>query len=221
MKRLIRNAVGLLLLSAVSVIPVLSQTAPSPQLVERYRYTIETGDQLAVTFQYTPEFNQIVTVQPDGYVTLEPIGQIKLSELTVAQATALITTRSSVHLKNPKVSLVLKQFHKPFFVVAGAIQRPGRYDMDQPVTALQAVLEAGGMSAEARSAQIIVFRRINADDDEVRVLNFHKMKSQSDLEHDMMLEPGDMILVPRDRLSKLDRIVKAANTGMYFNPNVY
>ena len=195
-----------------------AQSAPAPHLVTRNRYTIEAGDKIEIGFRYTPELNQSVTVQPDGYVSLQSIGDLQVSGLTIGEATDLITQRSAVHLKDPRVTLTLKEFHKPFFVVAGEVGHPGRFDMDQPTTALQAVLEAGGIAAAGRSSQVIVFRRISQENDEVHVLDLHKVKTQRDLEHDMMLEPGDMILVPRDRIAKIDRVIRAANTGLYFNP---
>lgn len=209
-------AAALIFLGGISV---RAQNPGDPHLLTRARYTIKAGDKMDVDFRYTPELNQSVTVQPDGYVTLETVGEIKVSGLTVAEATHLITLKSSVHLKDPRVTLTLKEFHKPYFVVAGEVEHPGRFDMDEPTTALQAVLEAGGMAADGRSSQVIVFRRINQQDDEVRVLNFHKVTSQRDLEHDMMLEPGDIILVPRDRISKIDRVIHAANTGAFFDPS--
>jgi polysaccharide export outer membrane protein len=79
-------------------------------------------------------------------------------------------------------------------------------------------LTAGGMEAAARSSQVILFRRLNADDDEVHVLDLHNVKKRSDLEHDLMLQPGDMLLVPRDRIAKMERIIKATNIGLYLNP---
>ncbi len=195
-----------------------AQAGSNPHLLSRTRYTIQAGDRIEVNFRYTPELNETVTVQPDGYITLEPTGDLKVGQLTVAQATSLIAQRSSAHLKDPKVTLTLKEFHKPFYVVAGEVKHPGRYDMDNPTTAYQAYLSAGGPEADAQASQVLVFRRLNAENDEVRVLDLHKMRKARDLEHDLMLEPGDMILVPHDRISKIDRIIKASNIGLYFNP---
>lgn len=189
-----------------------------PHLVTRARYRIQTGDKVDVVYRYTPELNQTVTVEPDGFINLDPTGAIKVSELTLDQATELITRLASKRLHDPKVTLTLKEFHKPYYVVAGEVKHPGRFDMDQPTTALQALLTAGGMDTAARSSQVIVFRRINADDDEVHVLDLHNVKKRSDLEHDLMLEPGDMLLVPRDRIAKMERIIRATNIGLYLNP---
>jgi polysaccharide biosynthesis/export protein len=192
-----------------------------PHLVTRARYTIQRGDKFDVAYRYTPELNQTVTVEPDGFINLDPTGEVKVSELTLDQATELITRMASKRLHDPKITLTLKEFHKPYYVVAGEVKHPGRFDMDQPTTALQALLTAGGMDTAARSSQIIVFRRINTDDDEVHVLNLHNVKKRQDLEHDLMLEPGDMLLVPRDRIAKLDRIIKASNVGFYFSPTQF
>lgn len=190
----------------------------APHLSTRARYKIQPGDKFDVTYRYTPELNQTVTVGPDGYVTLDSTGAIKVSDLDLDQATDLITQLSNNRLRDPKITLTLREFHKPYYVVAGEVKHPGRFDMDQPTTALQAVLTAGGMDSSARSSQVIVFRRINAEDDEVHILDLHNIKRRSDLEHDLMLQPGDMLLVPRDRIAKMERIIRAANLGLYLNP---
>ena len=196
----------------------LAQSVREPHLVSRTRYTIQSGDKFDVDYRYTPELNQTVTVEPDGFINLDSTGEIKVSELTLAEATELITRLASKRLHDPKVTLTLKEFHKPYYVVAGEVKHPGRYDMEERTTALQAILNAGGMDTAARASQVIVFRRLNADDDEVHVLNLHKVNKVEDLEHDLMLEPGDMLLVPRDRIAKIDRIIHATNIGFYFNP---
>jgi polysaccharide biosynthesis/export protein len=216
MRRLIA---ALLLLGAVTVSWAQdARLSNEPHLVTRARYKLQPGDRFDVAYRYTPELNQSVTIEPDGYVNLDPTGPIKVSELTLDQATDLITHLSIKRLRDPKVTLTLRDFHKPYYVVAGQVNHPGRFDMDQPTTALQAILTAGGMDASARSSQIIVFRHINSDDDEVHVLNLHDIRKRSDLEHDLMLQPGDMLLVPRDRIAKMERIIKATNIGLYLNP---
>ena len=207
--------------ACVGSLTIQAQKSAEPHLVARARYTIQAGDKIDIAFRYTPELNQSVTVQPDGYINLSPVGDLQVAGLTVSQATDLITQRSGTHLKDPRVTLLLKDFHKPYFTVAGEIAHPGRFEMEQPTTALQAVLEAGGITASGRSSQVIVFRRINELDDEVHVLDLHNVKTRQSLEHDMMLEPNDMILVPRDRIAKIDRVIRAANTGAYFNPTSF
>jgi polysaccharide biosynthesis/export protein len=179
-------------------------------------YKIQPGDVIQLNYRYTPEYNEQVTVQPDGYVNLQTCGQVNLANLTVEQATQSIKQKASAELKDPEIILTLKQFHKPYVVVAGEVNKPGRYDLQDETTALQAVLQAGGMSQNARSSQVVVFRKINSQEAEVRVLDLHSIRSTKDLEHDTVLQSGDMLLVPRSRFSTFERVVKLSNLGAYF-----
>lgn len=212
------NSFSVVLFLLIAVEIASAQSAHEPHLVARARYTIKSGDKIEVNYRYTPELNQTVTVEPDGFINLDPTGELKVTGLTLAQVTELITQSASKRLHDPKIVLTLKEFHKPYYIVAGEVKRPGRYEMDESTTALQALLNAGGMDAAAQSSQVIVFRRLNAENDEVHVLDLHKVKKAQDLEHDLMLEPGDMILVPRDRIAKMDRVIRATNIGLYLNP---
>ena len=188
----------------------------TPELKTRPTYQIQPGDVIQLNYRYTPEYNEQVTVQPDGYVNLQTCGQVSLGNLTVEQATQSIKQKASGELKDPEIILTLKQFHKPYVVVAGEVNKPGRYDLQEETTALQAVLQAGGMSQNARSSQVVVFRKINGEQAEVKVLDLHSIRSTKDLEHDTVLQSGDMLLVPRSRFSTVERVVKLANLGAYF-----
>ena len=88
-------------------------------------------------------------------------------------------------------------------------------EMREDITALQAVLLAGGFKDSAKSSQILVFRKLNASIAEVKVLNFKTLKQTSDLENDLTLQSGDMILVPRNRISKIERYVRLASMAAF------
>jgi polysaccharide biosynthesis/export protein len=102
--------------------------------------------------------------------------------------------------------------------VAGEVERPGKIDLHDNTTALQAVMLAGGFKDSARDTHVVLFRRINGDTAEVRQLDLHNIKKHADLERDTELEPGDMLLVTRNKMEHLSRFMKAANLGVYFNP---
>jgi len=77
---------------------------------------------------------------------------------------------------------------------------------------------AGGFTPDAKAGQVIVFRKLNESIAEVRVLHLSGVKKTAQLEKDMALQPGDMILVPQDTISKIEHYMKVANIGMYINP---
>ena len=191
------------------------QQAPRLTTVTEERYRLQPGDVLEVQYRYSPDFNQTVTVQPDGYVSLEIGGDLKVAGLTIEQTRQAILRKASTRLQDPVATIVLKEFQKPYFVVSGEVNTPGKIEMREKVTALQAIMLAGGMKETAKSSQVVVFRRINSDTAEVRVLNLKSIRRTSDLENDLTLQPGDMVYVPRDKLSKLERFMKLASVAAF------
>jgi polysaccharide export outer membrane protein len=182
------------------------------------RYKLVPGDVLEIVYRYTPEFNQTVTIHPDGFIVLEIVGEMKLGGLTLEEARKLIIEKASVRLKDPEITLHLKEFQKPYFIVSGEVNQPGRFEMRESVTVLQAIMTAGGFKDSAKSSQILVFRKINAEFAEVKLLNLKTIKKTSDLENDLELEAGDIIFIPRNTFSKIERIVKLASVANILNP---
>jgi len=188
------------------------------QLHQRPIYTLHTGDVIALNYRYTPEFNQTVTVQPDGRVNLNIVGDVKVAGMSVDEVRKRIVDLASARLNHPELTITLEHFEQPYIVVAGEVDHPGKFDLRDNTTALQAIMLAGGFKDSARDTQVLLFRRINADQAEVRKLDLHNVKKHADLERDTELEPGDMLLVTRNKLEHFSRFMKASNLGVYFNP---
>jgi polysaccharide export outer membrane protein len=183
------------------------------------RYRIQPTDVLEIHYRYTPEFDQTVTVQPDGFVTLQIVGDLKLQGLTLDQVKAALIERASLRLKDPEITLVLKDFEKPYFVVGGEVGAPGRFEMRGAVNPLQAIAMAGGFkTASAKHSQVILFRRVGPDLAKTQILNLKAAMSPSATESPADLHPGDVLIVPQNRVSKIERFVKWGNFGIYANP---
>lgn len=180
------------------------------------RYRIQPSDVLEVHYRYTPEFDQTVALQPDGFVHLEIVGDLKLQGLTVDQAHAAILEKAGARLRDPEVTLVLREFEKPYFVVGGEVANPGKFEMRGQVTALQAVAMAGGFKTlSARHSQVILYRRVGPDLAKAEVLDLrHAMSPKGSSEPLQDLHPGDLLIVPQNRVSKIERFVKWG----YWNP---
>lgn len=207
------------LLLVLFMMAITATSLPADEkLHHRERYTLRSGDVIELQYRYTPELNQTVTVLPDGYVNLNLVGELRVSDLTLTQARDLILEKARARLNEPELNLVLKEFQKPYVVVAGEVAKPGRFDLRENTTAMQAILLSGGFSQGAQTGQVLLFRKINEADAEVRVLNLSKLRKTADLERDIQLKSGDMLYVPRDKVEKIARFVKLANLGMYFNP---
>jgi polysaccharide export outer membrane protein len=205
---------------------VLAIHAPGPQIFGQSlltsrtpaRYTLRPGDTLELQYRLTPDLNQTVVVQPDGYISLNVAGEVKVGGSTVPEARDLIVQAEESKLNKPELNLILKEFTRPSVVVAGEVFKPGQIELKQPTTALGAVLMAGGFTESAQSGQVLLFRRVNDEMAQVTKLDLTNIRKTADLERDLRLQPGDMIYVPRDKIAKIERYVRIINTGVYFNP---
>jgi polysaccharide export outer membrane protein len=209
---------------ALLILPVAvhaqAQRPPRLTTVTEDRYRLQPGDVIDVQFRYTPEFNQTVTVQPDGYISIEIGGDLKVAGLTVEETRQAILRQANKRLQDPVATIVLKEFQKPYFVVSGEVAQPGKIEMRQRVTALQAIMLAGGMKESAKSSQIIVFRQINSDLAEVKVLNLKSISRTSDLENDLTLQAGDIVYIPRDKWSKFERFMRLVSVAALITPRL-
>lgn len=180
------------------------------------RYRIEAGDSFDVTFELSPEFNQTgVAVQPDGFVTLRSVGDIKVAGETVPELTQTLRTAYSKILNDPLISVVLKEFEKPYFVADGQVAKPGKYEMHGQTTLTQAIAMAGGFQSAAKHSQVLLFRRVDDQWTEAKLIDVKKMEKKGNLNEDPFLHPGDMLFVPKSTLSKIDRYIPNLSMGTY------
>src|SRR5215475_6738644 len=200
--------------------PANDSDVTHPQLRTRNpRYRVQPNDILELSFRYTPEFDQEVTVQPDGFVQLKGLSNdVKIQEQSVPEVIATIKKAYADVLRDPVVSVVLRDFEKPYFIAGGQVGRPGKYDLRGPTSAAQAIAIAGGFSDFAKNKQVLLFRRYSDDMVEVKVLNLKRVLKNKDPREDLMLQPGDMLYVPKTAMAAFDRFLPRTSLGTYFSP---
>lgn len=181
-------------------------------------YVLKPGDTVDVTFRYTPEFNDEVVIGPDGRASLKSTGTVRLAGRTLPELRRIVESNSSEKLVNPEVAVSLKDFERPSVVVAGEVQNPQKIELRKPTTVLQAILLAGGPKDDAALGRVLLFRKIDSDTAEVHVLQLGKYDGKTRAKNDLLLQPGDSILVRHDVLSRVERYVKLVNLGFYLNP---
>jgi protein involved in polysaccharide export with SLBB domain len=146
------------------------------------------------------EFNQTVTVQPDGYVTLRAVGDLRVQGRTLPELVSLLTEAYEPILRDPVITVVLKDFEKPYFVAAGELKTPGKFELRGAMTVTEAVAVAGGFTNRAKHSQVVLFRRYSSDLLEVKQVNVKKMLATRDLSEDYVIRPGDTLFVPPERV---------------------
>jgi polysaccharide export outer membrane protein len=200
--------------------PVSSaRSAERPALQQRDpRYRICASDVIELAFPMTPEFDQTQTVQPDGFVSLVGVGEVHLQGLTTRESVETVRAAYGSILNDPIVTLELKEFNKPYFIVGGQVSKPGKYDLRGHTTAAEAVAIAGGFNESAKHSQVLLFRRVNDDWLEVKPLDLKRILQGHDVNEDAAIRPGDMLFVPQNLFSKVKRFIPVTTMGTYFQP---
>jgi len=195
----------------------------SPALTEARRplYRLCKSDVVEISFTFSPDFNQTIAVQPDGYLPLKATQQIYAEGLTVPDLGALIREAYMGMLHDPEVSVTLKDFDKPYFIAGGEVGRPGKYELRSDTTVTEAVALAGGFTPRAKHSQVVLFRRISDEVFESHLLNIKSMLNSRQLQEDMRLRSGDLIFVPQNLISKIRPFLPTSNLSLYANPGQF
>jgi polysaccharide biosynthesis/export protein len=184
------------------------------------RYKIGRDDVLAISFPLTPELNQKVTVQPDGFISLQSAGSIHVEGLTVPALVDAIKKAYANTLHDPIVDVDLLDFQKPSFTVLGQVGKPGQYDLRGDITVTQAIAVAGGFATTAKT-QVFLYRAVSANWAEVRELKLKDLLNGKDVREDVHLRPGDMIFVPEKFIANFKKYVPYSFSISPPYPNVY
>ena len=229
---LFRKCIFLTFLIFSTISPLLGQNAvPSgpaqPKLLGpndappgSARYKLRSGDTIQLDFRLSPELNQTALIDPDGSVSLLVIGRLQIAGQTLQQARELIIAKESQHLANPEINIQVTNFQHFYVVVAGEVYLPQKIELREDMTALQAIILAGGIKISGRETQVLLYRRVNADFAEVHQLNL-RIKKTAQLENDMRLAPGDLILVPRNKVESVARYARVVGFGYSLNPAAF
>ncbi|MBC7980185.1 MAG: polysaccharide biosynthesis/export family protein [Armatimonadetes bacterium] len=140
----------------------MSSSPPVPS--EAYRSkpssTLSAGDEIRVTFSGAPELNVKQKIQANGKVSLPTIGDVNAAGRTITSFQAELTSLYAPHLQDPTVIVSLESAAAAVYL-SGEVLRPGKIPLDRPMTALEAVMEAGGFTRFANQKQVIVVRTQN------------------------------------------------------------
>jgi polysaccharide export outer membrane protein len=178
-------------------------------------YRLNRSDVVALSFTLSPELDQTLTIQPDGYITLKDAGPVLAQGLTLEEFRAAVRLAYTGYLHDPQVAVALKEFEHPYFIAGGEVGKPGKYELRGDTTIMEAVEIAGGFTHEARHSQVLLFRHVNDDVVEARLFNLKKMLQDKNLSEAPELRPGDLVFVPQNSISKIERFLSRASMSMY------
>lgn len=203
--------------------PGIADGVWSPALTgERHPlYRLCKSDVLEISFTFSPEFDQTLSVQPEGFITLKGLDELYAEDKTVLELRESVREAYAGILHDPVVTIVLKEFDKPYFIAGGQVTRPGKYELRGDTTVTDGVAIAGGFTEQAKHSQVVLFRRVSGEQVETRLLDVKQMLKSRNLGEDIYLKPGDMLFVPQNTISKIRRYLPTSNFGTYVNPGQF
>jgi protein involved in polysaccharide export with SLBB domain len=170
-------------------------------------YRLEAGDTIEVRFLSNPELNELGQIRPDGRFSMQIVGELHLSGLTVAEAMALVTTVYKDTLKQPSVTVQVRTFANRRVFVAGEVARPGVLALVGDQTAMGAITEAGGLKSSAKRNAIVVIRRGANDAPEQFQVSMRGRSTDAPQAAAFRLQPMDVVVVMESGIARADRAV--------------
>jgi protein involved in polysaccharide export with SLBB domain len=186
--------------------PALSSGA-SAVAVSPDAYRLAAGDGIQIRFLHNPELAEEVQIRPDGSVSLQAVGDVKVSGLTVDEVVERLDRTYRSILKNPAVTVQIRQFANNRIFVGGEVTRPGMLPLVGFQTALGAITEAGGFRGSANRDGVIVIRRGERELPHVVRLSTRPQGGEPSDVASFALQPLDVVLVPESGIARANRAV--------------
>lgn len=158
-------------------------------------YEIAVGDVIEVKFFYQGELNEIVTVRPDGRITLQRVGSIYVLGMRPSHLQEIIQKKYAEIINDPEVTVFIRKYSDLRVYVMGEVQNPGGQVWQPNLTIVRSIAEAGGFKKEAKYSSILLLRLHNNRIYAHRV-NLEDLYRGQKLPRDIRLRPNDVVFVP-------------------------
>jgi polysaccharide export outer membrane protein len=157
-------------------------------------YVIGASDVLAVSVFKEPTLSSSVLVRPDGMISMPLVGDVLASGKTPLQLADEITAKLKKYVQNPNVTVILNSMNSKKIYLMGEIGHTGPIEMTPGMTLLQAIATGGGLNPYANAKKIYILRVEGGKQKKIPVQ--YKQALKGDLSLNLILNPGDTIVVP-------------------------
>ena len=181
--------------SSAQTQPTVPAAAPAATSPVPAGYRIGAEDVLGIVFWREAEMNGDVTVRPDGRITVPLIGEMQAEGLTPEVLRDQIQAAAGKYISAANVSVVVRQINSRKVFITGRVTTPGTYPLVGPRTVMQVIALAGGLNEYADAKNITVLRTLNGRSETFK-FNYKDVARGKKLEQNILLEPGDTIVVP-------------------------
>jgi polysaccharide export outer membrane protein len=168
--------------------------------------TLKIGDNLSISVLQDPKLDRNVVVDPGGEIAFPLAGHVRARGLTPQALENVLKSKLKGNYKDESLDVTVAVVNspkeipeddlKPKIFITGEVVKPGSYVVRQPTTLMQAIALAGGISPFAAKRRIQVRRRGPGGDETIFMFNYKAYEAGTDLEGNITLHAGDVIMVP-------------------------
>jgi polysaccharide export outer membrane protein len=173
----------------------IKQSSGDSSATQDPNYIIGSQDVIDISVWKEPDLSRSVPVRPDGKISLPLLNDVQAAGLTPTQLGSQITTNLAKYVTNPQVTVIISQINSQRIYILGEVGRAGGFSLLPEMNVLQALSNAGGLTAFANSKKIYILRQDNGKQQKIS-FNYKDVISGKDPSQNIVLKPGDTIVVP-------------------------
>jgi polysaccharide export outer membrane protein len=167
-------------------------------------YILDVSDIIEVDVWRNEELSRKLKIRPDGRISLPLAGEIKASGLTPQQLSDVIARKlEAKYILDPQVTVIVHKVESKHILVLGNVNKPGLFNVDGKITALQAIARAGGSTKYAHTESTLIVRNPYSMQPAIYNIDLHSAVTEGKFANDMLLQPGDVVYVPKSFLGKV------------------
>ncbi len=161
-------------------------------------YLLQPGDLLEVKVYMEENMDRTLRISAKGTITFPLVGNIRVGGMSVAAAENALSKELKRYIKNPQISMLIKEYGNQTVYILGQVQKPSAVEIppEKPLTVLEAITSVGGFTDIAAPSKVKVLRMDNGNQKAIDV-DITQITKYGNKSLDINLMPGDVVFVPQ------------------------
>jgi len=161
-------------------------------------YILQSGDLVEIKVFMEPDMDRVLRITSNGTITYPLVGNVKIGGYCVSDAEQQLAEKLKYYIKNPQVSMLIKEYSNKMVYVLGQVKKPSELSIppEKTMTVLEAITSVGGFTDIANTSKIKVLRMENGKQKSIDV-DVNAITKQGKKSLDVELIPGDVVFVPQ------------------------
>ena len=161
-------------------------------------YILQSGDLVEIKVFMEPDMDRVLRITSNGTITYPLVGNVKIGGYCVSDAEQQLAEKLKYYIKNPQVSMLIKEYSNKMVYVLGQVKKPSELSIppEKTMTVLEAITSVGGFTDIANTSKIKVLRMENGKQKSIDV-DVNAITKQGKKSLDVELMPGDVVFVPQ------------------------